>query len=75
MTVVEEKDANTFIVIENVTTQVGARTITVDKKTHHLYLPTAEYGEKPAPTADNPHPRPSVKPGSFVILDIELIKK
>jgi DNA-binding beta-propeller fold protein YncE len=74
LTVVQEVDANTFKVLENVETQKGARTITVSAKTHHIYLPTAERGEKPKPTAENPKPRPAVKPNSFVILDVELVK-
>jgi DNA-binding beta-propeller fold protein YncE len=71
LTVIQEKDANTFSVLENTTTQMGARTIAVDTRTHHLFSPAAEFGEMPAPTADNPHPRPPIKPGSFVLLDIE----
>ena len=74
VTVVQEKDKKTFVVLETVTTQKGAKTITIDTKTHHLYLPTAEYGETPAPTKDNPKPRAAIKPGSFVVLDVELIK-
>jgi YVTN family beta-propeller protein len=72
MTVVQEKDANTFTVLENVQTQKGARTITVNSKTHKLYLPTAEYNEAPAPTAQNPHPRATIKSGTFSILEIGL---
>jgi YVTN family beta-propeller protein len=72
MTVVQEKDANTFVVLENVRTQKGARTITVNTKTHRLYLPTAEYGAAPAPTTDNPHPRAGIKPGTFTVLEIGL---
>ena len=69
LTVIEEKDANTFTVLENVATQKSARTDAVNSKTHHIYLPAAEYGPAPEATKDNPRPRPSVKPGSFVILD------
>ena len=69
ITVVQEVDANTFKVLENVKTQLGARTIAVDKVTHHLYLPTAEFGA-PVPGER----RPPVKPNSFVILDVEPIK-
>jgi DNA-binding beta-propeller fold protein YncE len=68
--VIQEKDANTFSVLENVPTQLGARTIAVDTRTHHVFLPTAELGDMPAPTADNPHPRPPIKPGTFVLLDV-----
>jgi len=72
MTVVQEKDANTFTVLENVSTQKGARTITVNTKTHKLYLPTAAYGEIPASTAQNPHPRATIKPGTFTVLEVGL---
>jgi len=72
MTVVQEKDANTFTVLENVPTQKGARTITVNTKTHKLYLPAAGYGEAPAATAQNPHPRAKVKPGTFEVIEIGL---
>ena len=74
MTVVQEENANSFKVLETVPTQKGARTITVDKKTHHIYLPTAEFGETPEKTKDNPRPRPSLKPNSFTILDVEVVK-
>ena len=72
MTVVQEKDANTFTVLENVPTQKGARTITVNTKTHKLYLSTAEYGEAPAATAQSPHTRAAVKPGTFEVIEIGL---
>ncbi len=71
MTVVQEENANTFKVLENVPTQRSARTITFDTKTHHLYLPAAEFGPRPEATKDNPHPRPSLVPGSFCVLDVE----
>ncbi len=75
LTVVQEVDANTFKVLENLPTQKGARTIAVSAKTHHLYLPTAERGEKPKSTAENPHPRPVVKPNTFMVLDVEPLPK
>jgi DNA-binding beta-propeller fold protein YncE len=70
LTVVQEVTDNNFKVLENVPTQKGARTIAVDAKTHHIYLPTAEYGATPDATTDNPHPRPSINPGTFVVLDV-----
>jgi YVTN family beta-propeller protein len=69
VTVVQEVDANNFKVLETIPTQLGARTITLDKTTHHLYLPTAEFG---APVEGQR--RPPVKPNSFVVLDIETLK-
>jgi DNA-binding beta-propeller fold protein YncE len=73
LTVVQEKDANTFTVLENVVTQRGARTIAVNSKTHHIYLPTAEFGSAPEATKDKPHPKPSLKLGSFIIIDVATI--
>lgn len=72
MTVIQEKDANTYSVLENFPTQKGARTITLDSKTHKIYLPTAEYGETPPPTAQNSHPRATIKPNSFTVLEVGL---
>ena len=50
------------------TTKKGARTMALDEKTHKLYTVTAEYGEAPAATAENPHPRPAMQADSFVVL-------
>jgi DNA-binding beta-propeller fold protein YncE len=58
----------TYPVLQNLDTQKGARTMTLDWVTGHIYLATAEFGERPAPTAANPHPRPAIVPGSFTIL-------
>lgn len=74
LTVVQEENPNSFKVLENVPTQAGARTISVSEKTHRIYLPTAEFGPTPEKTADNPRPRPSVKPGSFTVLVVEPVK-
>jgi YVTN family beta-propeller protein len=71
LTVVQEESKDQFKVLENVATQKGARTITVDKRTHRIFLPTAEFGPAPEATADNPHPRPAIKPNSFMILVVE----
>jgi len=64
MTVVGEADGK-YKVLETVKTQKGARTIAVDSKTHHIYLPTAEFRE-----ASSENKRPEMKPGTFVILEI-----
>jgi YVTN family beta-propeller protein len=61
------KDAGPFTV-ENVPTMRGARTMALDEKTHRVFLVSADFGEPPAPTADQPHPRPSIVPGSFTLL-------
>ncbi len=68
LTVVREESPNKFSVAENVPTQKGARTLALDSKTHNVYVVTAKFGPPPAATADNPHPRHSILPDSFVVL-------
>jgi YVTN family beta-propeller protein len=68
LTVVHEDAPDKFSVLENVATQKGARTMGLDPKTHEVYLVTADFGAAPAATAENPHPRPTMVPGSFVVL-------
>jgi YVTN family beta-propeller protein len=74
ITVVQEENENKFSVLENITTQKGARTICINKKTQNLYLPTAEYGDTPPATPENQHPRPAIKPNTFTLLEIHPIK-
>ena len=69
ITVVQEVSANEFKVIQTIKTEPGARTITLDPKTHHVFVSTAQYGETPAATAENPNPRPKVVPGTFMVLE------
>jgi YVTN family beta-propeller protein len=53
--------------VENVTTERGARTMTVDSKNHRVYLLAAEYG--PAPEAQaGKRARPPILADSFHIL-------
>jgi hypothetical protein len=68
LTVVKEESPDKYSVLENVPTQARARTMELDSKSHQIYLVTAEFGPKPAPTADQPNPRPPVLPDSFVVL-------
>lgn len=56
--------------IQGLATQRGARTMTYDPATDRLYVVTAEFGPRPAPTTDNPRPRPAIVPGSFTVIVI-----
>ena len=71
ITVVKEKNASTFSILETIKTQKGARTIALNKTTNQLYLSTANFGEKPKPTIDNPNPRASSIPNTFSVLVID----
>lgn len=70
ITAVREISADKFELIENITTEPGARTIGIDLVTHHLYLPTAKFGATPAATTENPRPRPQMVPGSFHVIEV-----
>ena len=66
VTVVKEENNDSFKVLENFTTQKGAKTITVNKKTHHLYLPTADF------TVVAEGEKPKIVSGTFFVFDIEV---
>jgi YVTN family beta-propeller protein len=68
LAVVHEDTPDKFSVVDNVATQRGARTMTLDPKTHRVYLVSADFGPPPAPTPERPRPRPSIVPGSFTLL-------
>ncbi|HEX8179540.1 MAG TPA: hypothetical protein VF525_08360 [Pyrinomonadaceae bacterium] len=68
LTVVHEDTPDKFSVVTNVNTQRGARTMTLDPKTHRVFLVSADFGPPPAPTPERPRPRPSVLPGTFALL-------
>lgn len=67
LTVVDASKSG-YPVIQTLATQKGARTMSLDPVTGHIYLVTAEFGPQPAVTAANPHPRPPAVPGSFTVL-------
>ena len=56
--------------VESLPTQRGARTMTYDPSEDRAYVVTAEFGPRPAPTAENPRPRPTILPGSFTVIVI-----
>jgi len=59
LTVIKENSPTSFAVEQTVTTPVRAKTITLDTKTGHLLLITAEYGPAPAPATP-----PAAAPGA-----------
>jgi DNA-binding beta-propeller fold protein YncE len=54
--------------LRSANTQRGARTMALDRKTHDIFLVTAEFGPAPPPTPERPHPRPQALPGTFTLL-------
>jgi DNA-binding beta-propeller fold protein YncE len=74
LTVIQEVNPDSYKVIANIPMQTGARTISVSAKTHRIYLSTAEFGPAPEKTADNPNPRPTVKPGTFTVIAVDPVR-
>jgi DNA-binding beta-propeller fold protein YncE len=70
LTVVHETSPDKYEVVDNVATQRSARTMALDAKTHHIYLPAAQFGEAPPKTEKNPRPRPPMVPGTFELLEV-----
>lgn len=70
LTIIHQDTPEKYSVSQTLTTQKGARTISLNEKTHSVYLSVAEYGETPAPTEEHPHPRPAVKENSFKVIEI-----
>jgi DNA-binding beta-propeller fold protein YncE len=68
LTVVKQESADKYVVLESVPSAPRARTMELDPKTHNVFLLTAEFGPTPAPTKEQPRPRPPVLPGTFQLL-------
>jgi DNA-binding beta-propeller fold protein YncE len=71
ITVVKKENENSYKVVETIITQKGAKTIALNKSTHQLFLPTAEFEEKPNSTKESSHSKLPIKPNSFRVLVIE----
>ncbi len=71
ITEIKVKNASDISVVETIKTQKSARTIALNKLTHQLYLSTADYGEKPVPTLENPKPRAAILPNTFSVLVVQ----
>ena len=67
LTVVDASKSN-FPVMQNVTTERGARTMAFDSSNGRIYLATAQFGPRPAATAQMPHPRPAILADTFTVL-------
>jgi len=67
ITVIHEDSPDKFTVIDTVKTEPGARTMTLDTKSHKLFLITADRNTPPA-VAGQPAPRQRQVPGTFRVL-------
>ncbi len=70
LSILQQKSADVYVPLQTLKTQRSARTMAFDPATGMVYLVAAQFGPAPAATAGDPHPRPSIVPGSFVVLAI-----
>jgi DNA-binding beta-propeller fold protein YncE len=68
LTVVHEDSPDKFSVVENVQTQPGAKTMSLDPNSHNIYLVSAKYEPVLPATADTPRPKRKMIPDSFFVL-------
>jgi hypothetical protein len=70
LTVIHEDSPDKYTVVENVTTEKGARTMALDPKTHTVYLAVAQVQMLPRPAGDTKgRPPRKVVPGTFGLLE------
>ena len=68
ITVVQEDSPGAYHAVQQIKTEPGARTMALNSKSHTLYTVTAKMGPPKPATAKEPHPWPSITPGTFAIL-------
>ncbi|MDQ2970182.1 MAG: YncE family protein [Acidobacteriota bacterium] len=71
LTIARADGKDKYVVAQTVETQKRGKTMALDEKTHRVFVPAAQFGPPPPPTTQTPRPRPSMVPGSFVILVLE----
>jgi len=68
MTVVKESSPDKFEAIETVATQSGARTMTIDPKTHNIYLSVGPFSPRPGSAPAAPAPQTTGTAETFSVL-------
>jgi DNA-binding beta-propeller fold protein YncE len=68
LSIFHQDSADKYSLVQNAKTLAGARTMALDEKTGSVYEPVADFGPAPAPSAQNPRPRPERVPGTFSVL-------
>lgn len=67
MTVIREDSADQFVVLQNVATQAGARTLALNPENHDVYLVSADF-EEATPAMGQQRARRIVKPNTLTLL-------
>jgi YVTN family beta-propeller protein len=66
--VFHEDSPDQYSAVDTVKTEVGAKTMGLDTKTHDVFVDTADFAPAAAPTADQPRPRRRAILGTFRVL-------
>jgi len=75
MTIAKSDAAGTLTLVQTLKTPARSRTMTLDPKTHRVYIAAAEYGA-PGPAGANGQPgRPTMVSGSFKVIVYEMAGK
>lgn len=67
-TIAKEETPEKLTVIQNLKTERGARTIALDRQTHRIYLPTAQFEPPPSPVQGASPGRPKIVPNTMKLL-------
>lgn len=68
LSVIREKDANTFVALQPIKTAVSARTMAIDPKTGRLFLAAADIAKIDPPATPDGRPHVQFVPGSLKLL-------
>ena len=68
ITVAHEDTPDNYTTVQTIMTERGARTMALDEGNHNVYTVTSDFGPAPAPTKEEPHPRPTVISSTFRLL-------
>jgi YVTN family beta-propeller protein len=67
-TIAKEEAPDKLTVLQTLETEHGARTMTLDPKSHRIYLPSAQFQPPPSPSPGAPPGRASVVPNTLKLL-------
>ena len=68
LTVAKADAAGKLALVQTLATPPRSRTMTLDPRTHRIYVSAAEFTTPPAPAAGAPPQRPQMVPGSFKVV-------
>jgi DNA-binding beta-propeller fold protein YncE len=71
LSVVQEKDANTFVGLGNIETRVSARTMDLDPRSGRIFLAAAEVDQNAPPPVPGQRRGPPIVPGSLQLLFLD----